>query len=489
MRNRPIPVFAVMVVLCASAAIAQSKFDFSGVYNAWGYSQQKFFFGKVKQQDDYIVQMLRLNLSFAASDNVKAVTRFDMAQGWWGVDNDLPRSGSGSSSQMFDNKDTNFTLHVDQAYIWFRIPSWKTNFSVGRSNWFLGNKMLVDNNLDGIFADIAAGKNSLHLGWAKMSENYDGLSDKTDQAVDINRRTDARDADLFLADFKKAGKENTWNVFAFYYLDRSGRDGLTYLVDGLRYNRPRFTPQINQLFAIGAAGEFLLGKIKLGGEASYLTGKDDIANTHHVGPLNVNPAVTDALKYDINNGDLSGYNILVKAALQGRFSPGIVLGLGSGDDDPTSGKGNVNKLRTSGFFYVTEVWEDSVMPDEEGITPQGLGAPNTRGYRELKNTTLAQANATYNFSPVLSIFGSYTFLRATQPIYAWTSAGPILDVSSKDIGQEIDGQLQYKIHKSLTGALRGGIFFPGKGAQYLINGTDTWEDAAIELRATLDYKF
>ncbi|MDZ7764377.1 MAG: hypothetical protein U5K00_08100 [Melioribacteraceae bacterium] len=53
---------------------------------------------------------------------------------------------------------------------------------------------------------------------------------------------------------------------------------------------------------------------------------------------------------------------------------GLTAGMGSGDDDPTGGEGNVNKLRTSGFFYLTEVWEDSIMPTKEGITPQGSRA-------------------------------------------------------------------------------------------------------------------
>jgi len=469
---------------------AQTKFGIKGIYTAWGYTQQNFFLGKISQQDDYVVQMLRLNLSFAANDNVHAVTRFDLGQGWWGVNNEFPRYGAGSGSQLFDNKDTNFMLHVDQAFVWFRIPSWKTAITVGRAQWRLGNKLLLDNNLDGIFADIGVGANSVRVGWAKMSENYDGLSDKTDQKLDMTGRTDARDADLFMADFKKIGPKNSWDLYAFYYLDRSGRDGLTYLIDGLRYNRPRFTPQINSLVSVGASGQFTLGKVKLSGELDYLVGKDNIANTTHAGPANVNPAKTDALKYDINNGDLFGYNILLKAVLPGRFAPGLIFGLGSGDKDPTSGKGNVNKLRTSGFFYVTEIWEDSVMPDEEGITPQGLGAPNTRGYRELENTTLVQANATYNFSPQTSVFASFTYLRATQPIYAWTTSnGPNLDVSSKDIGQEIDARLTHKIQKSLVVAARFGIFFPGKGAQYLINGNDTWSDSALEVRATLAYKF
>ena len=55
----------------------------------------------------------------------------------------------------------------------------------------------------------------------------------------------------------------------------------------------------------------------------------------------------------------------------------VVFGRGSGDEDYGSGEGNINRLKTMGFFYLTEVWEDSIMPDEEGITPQGLGAPRT----------------------------------------------------------------------------------------------------------------
>lgn len=479
--------FAYVLSFAQTPAPAPS-FKISGVYNAWGYSQQNFFLGRLKAQDDYIVQMLRLNLAFTPSENTKVVTRFDMAQGWWGVDNELPAGGS--SSRTYNNKDTKFLTHVDQAYFWVNVPKIKTAFTIGRMQWLVGNRLLIDNNYDGVQADIAVGKSKLKLGWAKVWEGYDGLTDKTDQAPDLYGNTDARDADLLLADFGKAGEKHKWNLFGFFYKDRGIRDGSAYLIDDLQYNRPRFTPQVTQLFAGGLACDFTLGKIKLNGEASYLIGKDDIANAGFAGALNVNRSANDALKHDVNDGDLSGYNLYLKATLPGTFTPGVVFGLGSGDDDPTSGKGNVNKLRTAGFFYVTEIWEDSVMPDEEGITPQGLGAPNTRGYREFENTTLVQANGTYKFSPKVSLFGSYTFIRATQPIYAWTATGgPNLNLSSKDIGQEIDGRLEFNFQENLTGALRGGIFFPGKGAQYLINGSDLWDDAAIELRTMIEYKF
>jgi hypothetical protein len=355
--------------------------------------------------------------------------------------------------------------------------------------WLVGNRLLIDNNYEGVQANINVGKNKLLLGWAKVSEGYDGLTDKTDQATDALGNTDARDADLLLADFSKTGEKNKWSLFSFFFKDRGTRDGSAFIVDGLGYNRPRFAPQVTQLIALGAAVDFKLGRINLSGEASYLAGKDDVTNATFAGPLNVNRAANDPLKHDLNNGDLSGYNIFLNATLPGKFTPGLIFGLGSGDKDPTAGKGNVNKLRTAGLFYITEIWEDSVMPDEEGITPQGLGAPNTRGYRELENTTIVQANATYKVTPKLSLFGSYSFIRATQPIYAWTGAGPNLSASSKDIGQEIDGRLELTIHEKLVGALRGGVFFPGKGAQYLINGSDAWNDAAVELRTVIQYGF
>jgi hypothetical protein len=477
-----------LMMLALVGAVSAQNFKLSGLYNAWGYSQQNFFFGRIQQQDDYIVQLLRLNLNFTASDNAKVVTRFDMAQGWWGVDNETPTGGS--QSRLFDNKDTNFSLHVDQAYLWLNAPKLGAAFTVGRMQWTVGNRLLIDNNYEGVQTEINAGKNKLKLGWAKVSEGYDGISDNTDQAADLSGNSDGRDADLLLADFAKAGEKSKWNFFGFFYKDRGIRDGSAFVIDGLQYNRPRFTPQVTQLLGIGVAGDFKLGKINLNGEASFLTGKDAISNTAFAGPLNVNRASNDALKYDINNGDLSGYNIFLKATLPGKFTPGLIFGLGSGDKDPTSGKGNVNKLRTAGFFYITEVWEDSVMPDEEGITPQGLGAPNVRGYRELENTTIVQANGLYKISPKVSVFGSYSFIRATQPVFAWTvAAGPNLALSAKDIGQEIDGRIEFAFQENLTGALRGGIFFPGKAAQYLINGNSLSDDPAVELRTMIELKF
>jgi|SRR5690554_787427 len=488
-------VYVLVIILIAfqlnfAQDAPKTEFKFNGVYNAWGQMQNDFTMGNSEYRDHYLVQMFRLNLSFNYGENIKAVTRFDLAQGWWGVDNETP-TYSGASG-MFDNKDTHYSLHVDQAYIWFNVPSISTAFNVGRFNWSAGNKLVLDNNYDGISAQININEsNNIKLGAAKISEGVLSISDLKKVAPDSKGGYDARDANLFTAAYNTKFGATNLEIYGLYYNDASIDDSTAYLIDGIYYNRPRFTPQVTSLGIFGAAGTSKLDKLTLNYEANYLIGKDDINNSTHRGRLNTSPTAIDPLKYDINNGDLSGYNLYLNMnyAVADAISIGLVAGMGSGDDDPTGGKGNVNKLRTAGFFYITEIWEDSIMPDEEGITPQGLGAPNIRAYRELENTTALQLNSTVKISPVWSLFGAFTYLKATQPVFAWTAAGPDLNTSADDLGWEVDFKTDYKIYNNLTFTFRAGYFSPGTAAKYLILGNDKGHLSPWELKSEITFVF
>ena len=482
----------LFLVALGSPSFAQGgkKIKINGVYTAWGLHQQKFFFGKNNGNDDYFVQMLRFKVQAVPNDNVKAVTRFDIAQGWWGVDNALrsvnrPYGAYGGSS-LFDFKDTNYLFHVDQAYMEFKVPAAPITMRVGRQQYRLGNKLVLDNNLDGIQADVKAGDaGNITFGFAKVSEGIDGLSDNgVGAGKSAFGDTDGRDANLLFANFTGKVSIGKINAFGLYYKDAGDGDGKTYVPDDLQYFRARFTPNISSLAIVGFAPSVKLGKLAVDGEFDYLTGKDNVANKDF-GPKQ---------RHDINNGSISGFNLYVKPVLgvNPKVKLGGVFGMGSGDNDVTSGKGNVNKLRTSGFFYVTEIWEDSIMPDEEGITPQGLGAPNTRGYREFENTTLVQANVTLKPMPKVSVFASYSYIKATQPIHAWTVSNgktTILADKATDLGSEADFKIDMKIYPNLIWTVRGGIFLPGKAAGYLINGTDKWNEKPVELKTTLTVKF
>ncbi len=481
----------------------KASFKFGGVFNTWGLWQRDFRLGAIDYRDQYLVQMFRLNFTFGYGDNIKAVTRFDLGQGWWGVDNQQP-SYIGSGSGTFDNKDSKFFLHVDQAYLWFNVADWSTAFSVGRFQWAVGNRLVLDNNYDGLSADIKISDGVLKLGWSRVSEGVDGLSDLQRTAADQRGNFDGGDADLFLATYSLPIDKTKLEFYGMYYNDASTKDSTAYITDGLFYNRPRFTPQVTSLGIFGVSGSSKMDEFTFTYEGNILLGKDDIPNSRFGGFMNTArvtldtararlglPVGNDALKYDKNDGSLFGYNLYVKVnyAVAQPFTLGLVAGMGSGDADPTTGKGNVNKLRTAGFFYITEVWEDSIMPDEEGITPQGLGAPNIRAYRELENTTIVQLNGTYDATDRLKLFTSLSFIRATQPVFAWTAAGPNLALSAKDLGFEIDGKADYKIMDNLVATLRGGIFMPGKAAKYLINGTDRWDRTAYEVRSEITFTF
>lgn len=379
----------VFVTLGLFASLSATEFKINGVYTAWAQSQHSFLLTEDAYDMNYIVQMLRFNIQGIANENVKFVTRFDIAQGWWGVDNSMRTVGNipnRGASALFDFKETNYLFHVDQAYVDFSFPHLPVTMQIGRQWYGMGHKLMVDNNYDGI--QLGIGK-SIKVGWAKVSEGADNNSD----SFDADANVDNRDADLYSACFKGKAGELGYSAFGFYYNDAGVEDGKAYIHDDLQFFKTRFSPQVTQLTAVGLSANYKAGKIDMEGEFDFLTGKDDIANTSYAG--------SKPDSYDINDGTLSGFNLYAKAtyAASDALCVGGVFGLGSGDDDLTSGAGNVNKLRTSGFFYITEIWEDSIMPDEEGITPQGLGAPNVRAYRELENSTIVQGNVTFKGIP------------------------------------------------------------------------------------------
>ncbi len=493
--RRLLLIVIVISLVVAVATVSAADFKLNGVYTAWAQSQHAFTFNKDTYYDQYVVQMLRFKLQGIVNENLKFVTRVDIAQGWWGVDNALKskiRTGQAGGSALFDFKDTNFLVHVDQAYVDFNIPKSPFSVRVGRMWYGLGRKIMVDNNYEGVQVDMknVIGK-KVTFAWAHVSEGVDGLSDLDEVKPDQRGFTDGRDADLFTVNLRHESKGLKLDVYGMYYQDKSIKDMNAYIPDHLQFFKTRFSPQITQLTALGLAANYQLNKLSVDAELDYLMGKDDIKNTTHGANQ----------MWDINNGDLSGYNIYLKLnyAATDKLSLGAIGGMGSGDSDLTGGKGNVNKLRTSGFFYITEVWEDSIMPDEEGITPQGLGAPNVRGYRELENTTIFQINGSFKPMPNWLIFLSYNYIRATQPVHAWSKVlddqGNVVDavidpnVSSSDLGQEVDFRISYNMYKGLNLTLRGGYFLPGDAAGYLINGNNKYTDPAWELKGTVTMKF
>ncbi|KDA54264.1 hypothetical protein EG19_12340 [Thermoanaerobaculum aquaticum] len=472
----------------ASPEKPKLSLSLSGFYEFNGYTQNNFFFGArpsglVTDHDDYAIQLLRLQSELAYGPNVKAVMRVDYAQGIWGIDDQYRDNFRPGFSNLYNNKDTNSTVHVDWAYVEFNAAKLgNTTFRIGRMKNALGNLLVLDQDGDSVQVSKKLGNWAATLNWTKMYEGADSL---TDNAVGA---TNGKDADLFYVNF--AGKVGNFDLqpYLAYYTDRGYRDNTTYLPNELQYFNARFRPNITTAQVAGLAFNGKVGNLSLKGEVDYLWGKDKVRNTNS-GPNQL---------LDVNNGDLEGYNLYLDAKLPvGKTTLGAVFGMGSGDDDPMSGKGNINKIRTNGFFYVTEIWEDSIMPDEEGITPQGLGSPASRGYREFENTTLLQLNATFPLRQDLKLFLSGTYIRATEALHPWADAngnnaidpGEFGAASSRDLGKEIDFKLDWTVMDNLVWTLRGGYFWPGDAALYLVNGNARHDKEAWELRTQLTFTF
>ncbi len=293
------------VILFINTSAFAVDFKVGGVYTAWAQSQHQFTLTEDVYDDDYVVQMLRFKVQAIVNENLKIVTRFDMAQGWWGVDNadrTLDRTGKTGGSSLFDYKDTNFLFHVDQAYAEFTLPNMPISGRVGRMWYGLGNKIMLDNNYDGIQLDFnKVANHKVTVGWAKVNENGDATNDTYTAATG----TDTRDADLLTVNVNGAAMEGNlkYDMFGLYYTDRSVKDGTAYSPDGFNYFKTRYSAQVTNLMAFGAAASYKLGKLAVNGEFDYLIGKDDIDNTIYGAKQ----------MWDKNDGDLTGYNLYLKA--------------------------------------------------------------------------------------------------------------------------------------------------------------------------------
>ena len=475
------------------------KFEVSGLYTIWGLNQRGFLLGADNPLDnaDYVVQMLRTNLKFGKKHyGVKA--RVDAAQGWWGTDNSpnnepsVTQAADGTLTtgvtynpyKLFRNKDTNYAIHVDHAYLYVDIPKTPIQVTAGRQAYEVGNKLVLDHDHDGIIVTGTFGeKVKVDALWAKVSEGRDSF--KAPTGALMNDDEARADADIFGGRVKVDYAPVKVEAFGLLYKDNSGQEDYAYLPNGLGYLQSRFTPQLSEVWAFGLAGNLhldVLAGLDVDVEVDYLTGKDLVDNTTTAGGL-----------IDINDGTLQGTNVLFKATQKAKLGVpmdlGLTFGWGSGDDDPTSGKGNINKIQTMGFFPLTNVWEDSVMPDIAGISPQGLGSPVSRGYRELENTTVVMAKVGVKPVELLRLEASFTFIQATQPVHGFDAGGAPTAETAKDLGQEVDANLILNVYDNVTYKALFGYFVPGDAAALLINGNTDHKDPAWELKQVVDVKF
>lgn len=499
--------FALLPALALAQEPTKTKFDLSGSYSAWALSQHNFLFGAEHPLDDanYVVQALRLRVE-ASRTSYGVTAQIDGAQGWWGVDNSPnnrtissidPATGAiietptYNTDALFADKDTNYAVHLDTAFGWFLVGP--VRFQIGRQPFLSGHRLVLDEDLDGATASLKASEAlSFGLSWAKIAEGKAALT-LPSGALMSDQADGMSDVDLFGLHAKLSASDGSGEpvspehfhkaeLFAWLYRDTIGSD-FTHLPSGLGYAKSRFSPNVSDLLAVGLAGEGRHRKVfgyKF--EADILAGRDGVDNQDHaLGQL------------DRNNGRLFGFNLYGEGTTYldiGRpVDASLIAGLGSGDEDVTSGAGNVNKISTMGFFPLLNVWEDSVMPDIQGISPQGLGSPVSRGYRELENTTIGALKLGGKPVDRIRIEAVAAWLRATQPVRGFDATGTPTGSSSGSLGWEVDANGTLSLFDAVSLKLLWGYFQPGTAALYVINGNSAADDAAWELKSELLVKF
>lgn len=91
--------------------------------------------------------------------------------------------------------------------------------------------------------------------------------------------------------------------------------------------------------------------------------------------------------------------------------------------------------------------------------------------------------------PALSFDATYTWLHATTPVHAFDSTGAPTANSSSALGHEVDVNAKWKIYKKVSWDALFGVFLPGEGAGYLINGNADSLRPAWELKQVVSVGF
>jgi hypothetical protein len=469
--------------------------DVGAEYHLWNLQQNNFMLGADHPLDDmaYTVQNLRVRAA-VGRPHYGIVARLDAAQGWWGADNDpatgyaLATSEEGVTSTtrvynddaLFQNKDTFYGIHFDQAYGCASFGP--VELRAGRQYFAVGNKLVLDEDYDGVTAIVSPGGGfKAEAFWAAVSEGIYAMT--VPSSALLSDQDDYSDANLFGAKLRYSTSPVELELFGLYF-DDTISDGWSWIAQGLGYNSPRWSAQPTTLGAVGLAANGTLAKsLACKVEGDVLVGEDGVDNADHAGGA-----------LDRNNGELFGWNALVDASytlpLPVVADVGVLGGMGSGDEDPTSGTGNVNKVSTMGSWALTNVWEDSVMPDLEGITPQGLGSPVSRGYRELQNTTAVQGRVGVKPVKQLRLESSFTWLQATQPVHGFDATGAPTAATAQDLGWEVDVNAHVSLRDdAVFGKVLFGYFQPGDAAGLLIGGTTDNLEAAWEVKTVAGVKF
>jgi hypothetical protein len=324
---------------------------------------------------------------------------------------------------------TGTSIEVLEAYIKADFKTW--TLTGGRAGLKFGNGVILDDWVDGIWADLGLGGATLTVGTAKLAESTDAGTITIGNAAAGSGTGD--DADLYFvnAGLGKTGMASGTNVFLNYLTDRGGGGGLG--------------GEESTLWILGAATDLDMNGLKVKAEFDILNGT-------------FSPLAPGA---DV---DLKGYNLVLGGKLDAGGIPlGVDLVYTSGQDPSATDETNVNGLSgnyplgiivTNSGAISWGVTDGTCLSVDGGVSYSG-GSLNCVGGSGL--TAIKVSSGMTHDSHVVDVAAIWA--RASEDPDG--SAGP----GGEDYGIELDATVTWSLTKNLS--LLGGI-------GYLLAG-DYWE--------------
>ena len=455
---------AVVVVMFAVPAMAGT--NISGFYRSKGYiSNFKDSSGGPTIQKDapsaaYVEQRLRVKFEFG-EENVKAVWFSEIDFNWGdqaGGSLPIGAAGAGRNTGGALGADR-INLETKNIYLWFKLPNTSLDFTVGLQNQTDPFAGLIYGAADmaGIFMNGKAEPVSFTLGWAKLYENF------TQKADDLT---------MYVASAKFAPTKDVKLGLSLHFLqDDTGKfaDANQLPVNaGAALNKKR-------VYIPGVDVAFGAGPVALTGFFLYETGKVESTTTPAAPDIDIKGFAVD-LRGDLNVGP-------GKLFLEGLYI--------SGGDDPTkdyksiltlsdvnaSPGGNSYFARTDMSILLSNA--DDINTNQALIGAAGAASTQSPGNGGRGITHIA-AGYTQKFSDKVTGKVGAGWLQATKKLKTDAS------FKDKDMGTEVNANVNYNIMKGLDFGLYGAYAWLGKF--FKPNATDDADDA-YDLHFRLNYAF
>ncbi|MFZ5877584.1 MAG: hypothetical protein ACOYXU_14455 [Nitrospirota bacterium] len=393
----------------------------------WGgdYRLRGFYADNLTDQDDdsqdsiaYMNSRFLLT-SAVTEDGVSGVVTFIAGQ-TNGNGNRLLGGDPGAPPSGVYGPEASSTVGLLEAYLAADFKTWSAKG--GRSVYKLGNGIILDDSVDGLWASFPVGGMDLTVGSLKLIE-------QTDSFVGIGNSGPgtAGDADLYVVDLglgKMMGDGHTGGVFLAYLTDR----------DANLFGGGAAIEDDATLWLLGLTGGMTAGGVQLKGELDYMTGEQNIGGT---------------------KTDLGGYNLMLGAKLNAGAMPvGVDLIYTSGDDPSSTSERNVNGLNGNypvGILLTNVGAVSGDTKDGTCLSPDGGALGGSSGCIDGSGLTAIKISTGM-------VHGPHTIDLAA--IYAMSTEEPVAG-GDTDLGIELDATISMAMTKRLNVLAGLGYLLPG----------------------------